>query len=406
MHKIYYSQQIIPHLNGLYGRRNIADVERYERVLGEFKRRFGYDYAYMCSSSGRVEIVGNHLDHNGGTVIGCAINLDIIAAFRGNNTNTVTICGRDRNPIRLDLSDTAAKHTHSAGLVAGVLAYLKMHGYAIGGFDAYTDSTVPSGAGVSSSAAFELVVGSIANHLFNGGAISPEILAKAGQFAENEYFNKPCGLLDQSVVAVGGLVKLDFASELRFEQLQAQNSAFRLVLVDTGGSHSALSHLYAEIPAEMYAVARHFGKKRLIEVDENAFFDQFDDILRTVGRRPALRAKHFFEENRRVAAAEVALARGDTEMFVDLINKSGDSSLYQLQNCAVDEKDTAIADAIALARGICPCGARVHGGGFAGTVLCVVPTEHLQQFVDTMQAHYGVSKVLPLLVRPYGATVL
>ena len=406
MQQFYHAKQILPHLQDLYGRRNIADIQRYEDIVAEFKRRFGYDYAHVCSASGRVEVIGNHLDHNGGTVLGCAINLDIVAAFRPNDANVVTIFGKDRSVIRLDLTCDSPKPVGSAGLVMGVLTYIKKCGYAIGGFDAYTDSTVPSGAGVSSSAAFELVVASIVNHCFNNGAISPETLARAGQFAENEFFGKPCGLLDQSVIAVGGLVKLDFAQNLSFERLAVAKSAFQFVLLDTGLSHSGLSHLYAEIPAEMYAVARYFGKSRLIEVDENAFFDQFDDVCTTVGHRAALRAKHFFEENRRVAAAEESLLSGDVDKLIELINQSGDSSLFQLQNCAVDETDTAISDAITLARSICPCGARVHGGGFAGTVLCVVPTEHATAFVEKMRSTYGDKKVLPLLVRPCGAVVL
>ena len=405
MQKFYYSQQIVPHLQGLYGRRNLADVERYEQVLREFKRSFGYDYAHFCSSSGRVEFVGNHLDHTGGVVLGSAINLDIVAAFRPTETRVVRILGEDRNAIRINVDDDS-KPVGSSGLVKGVLNYLKNLGYKVGGFDAYTTSTVPSGAGVSSSAAFELAVGSIVNYCFNDGQISPETLAKAGQFAENEFFNKPCGLLDQSVVAVGGLVKLDFAKDLTFERVEVANNAFQLVLIDTGLSHSALSHLYAEIPAEMYAVARYFGKSRLIEVDEKAFFDQFDDVLRIVGQRPALRAKHFFEENRRVSQCEAALKSGDVDSLIKLINESGDSSLYQLQNCAVDETDTAIADAIKLARSICPCGARVHGGGFAGTILCVVPAEFVSLFLDKTRSTYGEKRVLPLLVRPLGATVL
>ena len=405
MQQFYYGKQIIPYLQGLYGRRNISAMQRYEEILNEFKRRFGYDYAYMCSASGRVELIGNHLDHNGGRVLGCAINLDIVAAFRRSDAHVVRILGRDRNPIRIDLSDDA-KPVGSAGLVKGVLTYLQNEGFSVGGFDAYTDSNVPSGGGVSSSAAFELVIGSIVNYCFNDGQISPEILAKAGQFAEKEYFNKPCGLLDQSVVAVGGLVKLDFADNLHFEQIEVPNNAFQLVLIDTGLSHSGLSHLYAEIPTEMYAVARYFGKSRLIEIDENAFFDQFEDILRIVGQRPALRAKHFFQENRRVAAAEAALRSGDVATLVDLINESGDSSLYQLQNCAVDESDTAIADAIKLARSIAPCGARVHGGGFAGTVLCVVPTAHLHALVSGLSAAYGADRIHTLSLRPFGATVL
>ena len=404
MQKFYYAKQIIPHLQGLYGRRNMRDVQRYDEVLTEFKRRFGYDYAYVCSSSGRVELIGNHLDHNGGSVLGCAINLDIVSAFRPNGSNVVRVLGKDRSAVRIDITDDSSKPFGSAGLVAGVLAYLKNQGYAVGGFDAYTNSTVPSGAGVSSSAAFELLIASIVSHLFNNGAIPLEVSVKAGQFAENEYFNKPSGLLDQSVVAVGGLVKLNFEHNLSFEQLDVHKNALQLVLVDTGLSHAALSHLYAEIPAEMHAVARYFGKNRLVEIDENAFFNQFDSILRTIGQRPALRAKHFFEENRRVAATEAALRSGDVNTVIKLINESGDSSMYQLQNCAADETDTAIYDAITLARSICPCGARIHGGGFAGTVLCVVPTEHANTLVQGLVKVYGDKRVYPLAIRQLGAT--
>ena len=406
MQKFYHAKQIIPRLKDLYGRSNINDVARYERVLAEFKKRFGYDYAYFCSSSGRVELIGNHLDHNGGVVLGCAVNLDIIGAFRPSNNSVVRILGRDRNPIRIDLNGDATKPVGSTGLVKGVLVYLENLGYKVGGFDLYTDSTVPSGAGVSSSAAFELVIGSVISHCFNDGAIPSEILAKAGQFAENEYFNKPCGLLDQSVVAVGGLVKLNFECGLQWERLSVSSDAFQLVLIDTGASHSHLSHLYAEIPAEMYAVAQYFGKSRLVEVDEKAFFEQYEGVLRAVGVRPTLRAKHFFEENRRVSQCAEALTNGDVATVVKLINESGDSSLYQLQNCAVDERDTAIRDAITLAHSICPCGARVHGGGFAGTVLCVVPKAYANEFIKEVSATYGDKSVLPLLIRPSGATVV
>ena len=405
MQKFYHSKQIIPHLQGLYGRRNIADVTRYDEVLTEFKRRFGYDYAHLCSASGRVELIGNHLDHNGGVVLGCAVNLDVVTAFRENGGNVVRVLGKDRGAVRLDLNDDK-KCVGSAGLVQGVLTYLKMQGYKVGGFDAYTHSTVPSGAGVSSSAAFELVIASIVNNLFDNGAISLETLARAGQFAENEFFDKPCGLLDQSVVAVGGLVKLDFAQNLQFEQLNVANNAFQLVLVDTGKSHAFLSHLYAEIPTEMYAVAKHFGKSRLIEVDENAFFAQYNEVASVCGQRAALRAKHFFEENKRVIVTEAALRSGDVDTVIKLINESGDSSLYQLQNCAVDETDTAISDAIHLARSICPCGARVHGGGFAGTVLCVVPKAYAHTLIDGLIQTYGENKVIPLNIRPLGAVVI
>ena len=298
------------------------------------------------------------------------------------------------------------KASGSASLTKGVVAYLKGQGYKVGGFDAYTDSTVPTGAGVSSSAAFETVVATIISELFNNGEIPAEQIAKAGQFAENEYFDKPCGLLDQSVVTVGGVVALDFADGLNYNRVKADFSKLQLVLINTGTSHANLSPLYASIPAEMKAVASYFGKQRLIDVDGEQFFRQYDDVANSVGVRPVLRAKHFYEENHRVDEVQAALSVGDVEKVVELVNSSGDSSLVQLQNCAVDEKDTAIADIVRTARSICPCGARVHGGGFAGTVLCVVPTEYATDFVAKVTQIYGADKVLPLRIRTAGAIVL
>lgn len=406
MQQFTFANQITPYLNSLYGRKVFSQVQRYNMLLKEFKHRYGYSWAYFCSSSGRVEFVGNHLDHNGGNVIGCTVDLDIVMAFRPNGTNVINVEGIGRSPVKVDISNLSKTTPSSAGLVKGVVSYLLQHGYAVGGFDAYSHSTVPSGAGVSSSAAFETAIGCIISACFNNNSIPPEVLAKAGQYAENEYFDKPCGLLDQSVVAVGGLVALDFASDLRYTSLQAQFNKLQLVLIDTGTSHANLSPLYAAIPAEMKAVANFFGKTRLIEVDECQFFERYDEVAQAVGQRAALRAKHFYEENRRVYQMEQALSVGDVQTVMQLINQSGDSSLYQLQNCAVDDQDTVIADVIATARSICNCGARVHGGGFAGTVLCVLPCEEAKEFVAEMQRHYGDDHVLPLRIRSVGAQVL
>ena len=404
MRKFSNASEILPYLDSLYGRRNVQELERYKALLTKFKQTYGHSSAYLCSSSGRVEFVGNHTDHNGGRVVACTVSLDIVAAFTLNGTDIIHIQGKNRSAIKFSIYDLG-KVSGSASLARGVVAYLKGQGYKVGGFDAYTDSTVPTGAGISSSAAFETVIATIISELFNNGEIPAEQIAKAGQFAENEYFDKPCGLLDQSVVAVGGVVALDFADDLRYTRVQADFSKLQLVLINTGTSHSNLSPLYAAIPAEMKAVASYFGKQRLIDVDENMFFAQYDDVVKTVGVRPALRAKHFFEENHRVDELQSALSAGDVAKVVEIVNSSGDSSLLQLQNCAVDEYDTAIADIIRTARSFCPCGARVHGGGFAGTVLCVVPAEYTTDFVEKASAIYG-DKVYPLRLRSVGAIVL
>lgn len=405
MQKFTYAKQILPYLQSLYGRRNIAQFDRYAQVLSEFKRIYSHSSAYLCSVGGRVELIGNHTDHNGGRAIGCAVNLDLIAAFCPNGSDTISIVGSGRNRIKINVNNLD-KTVGSTGLVKGVVAYFKQQGYNVGGFDAYTNSAIPGGAGISSSSAFETAVATILNHCFNNGAISSSDIAKAGQYAENVYFGKPCGLFDQTVTAVGGAIAVDFAKGLSYTQIDAKMDSVRLVVVDTGASHSFLSALYATIPAEMSDVARYFGAERLIEVDEKAFFERFDDVMQQVGERPALRAKHFFEENRLVDQAKVALASGDVDNLIQLINQSGDSSLYQLQNCAVDDNDTAIYDIIATVRAICPCGARVHGGGFAGTVLCVVPEQYANNFVQQIMSIYGADRIRLLTLRPVGAVVL
>lgn len=404
MRKFYNATEIIPYLDALYGRKNVKELDRYRALLSQFKKLYGHSFAYLCSSSGRVELVGNHTDHNGGRVLACAINLDIVAAFCPNNSDIIRIEGKNRRSITFSIYDLA-KTSGSASLARGVVAYLKGQGYKVGGFDAYTDSTVPTGAGISSSAAFETVIATILSHLFNNGNIPVEQIAKAGQFAENEYFDKPCGLLDQSVVAVGGVVALDFAEDIAYERVSADLSGVQLALINTETSHSNLSSLYAAIPAEMKAVAGYFGKQRLVEVDEELFYAKYNEVATVVGARPALRAKHFFEENHRVDLLNSALLAGDVNKVVELVNSSGDSSLVQLQNCAVDSSDTAIADIIRTARSICPCGARVHGGGFAGTVLCVIPTQFAPHFLAQVGQIYP-NRVFPLRLRPVGATVL
>lgn len=427
-----YANEILPHLNKLYGRKNLADVNRYADVLANFRRCFAHKAAYLCSSPGRVELIGNHTDHNGGKVIACTIDLDIVFAFYPNGTDTICIAGKNRAMVRASVHDVSAGG-RSEGLVKGVVRYLAEHGYKVGGFDAYTDSTVPAGAGVSSSAAFEIGVGAIISALFNDGAVPPALLAQAGRYAENVYFAKPCGLLDQGVIAQGGAVAFDFANGADFCPLDVDFSQLSFVLVNNGRSHSHLSELYAAIPFDMRAVANYFGKQRLVDVSPQDFYQNYDQVVRLLGEDKALRAKHFFQENARVeqltallqnstsqqnrdpqdARQRPATDKADSfsvtpfaQQVISLINSSGDSSLYQLRNCATSPTDTEIADIISFARSVCPCGARVHGGGFAGTVLCVVPARSRDFFVSEASRKYGADKVLPLRLRPFGTTIL
>ena len=351
--------------------------------------------------------MGNHTDHNGGKVLGCAISFDILATFLPNDSNKVLIKSQGHADISFHLDDIYKIDGGSLGMVKGVLAYLKDHGYNIGGFNAILQSTLPSGVGISSSAAFQSLMGAIISHLYNDGVISAETIARAGQFAENNYFNKPCGLLDQGVIAVGGVVTIDFATGFDATHIDALPVGHDFVLINTGGNHATLTAHYKAITDEMRLVANHFGCDKLIQVEEQKFFDEYDKIVETYGLRPALRAKHFFEENHVVESAITALKNGDMPTFIQMVNKSGDSSLKQLQNCSVGDDDTVIPDAIKLARQICPsCGCRVHGGGFAGTILAVVPTAETANFVAEMSKVYGQNSAYVLKARALGATVL
>lgn len=407
MIKFTNGTQAKPFLKDLYGKPTLDQINRYESVISNFKKQFDCKWCYVATSSGRIEIVGNHTDHNGGKVLGCAVSFDILAGFIPSNTNEVRIKSEGHQDMIFSLDDIYNVEGGSIGMAKGVLAYLKDNGYNIGGFYASMQSTLPSGVGISSSAAFQSLIGAIVSHLFNDGTITAEVIARAGQFAENKYFGKPCGLLDQGVIAVGGVVTIDFANGFDAKPINALPVGYDFVLINTGGNHATLTDHYKAITDEMRAVANHFGCDRLIQVDEQKFFEQYDTIVQTIGLRPALRAKHFFEENKVVETAITALQNGDMSTFVDMVNKSGDSSLNQLQNCSVGDGDTVIPDAIAFARKICPqCGCRVHGGGFAGTILAVVPTDQTANFADKMQQVYGQNTAYVLKARKLGATVL
>lgn len=405
MNKFSYANQVCKYFSALYGKSTYAQFERYDNLIHNFKKHFKCDYCYLASASGRVEFIGNHTDHNGGKVIGCAVNLDIIAAFRPNNTSRVRMFSEGYNAIEFDLSKPPQLNG-GVGLAEGVTSYLKQEGYCVKGFDVFTHSTVPSGAGVSSSAAFEMLIASIVNSSFNDGRILSEVMARAGQFAESKYLNKPCGLLDQGASIAGGMTIFDFSGGFKYTNINVCAQDLRFILVDTGKSHAGLSDLYASIPAEMFLVAQYFNKNTLIEVDPNKLYDEEKSIRANLGDRPYLRAKHFAEEVERVESMSNAMINGDISQIIRLINASGDSSLYQLQNCALDEQDTAISDAIGFARGLGNVGARVHGGGFAGTVLCVVENSEFKNVVSALSDKYGKQRVLPMTIRRLGATVL
>lgn len=394
----------------LYGKDSEAlQVERYRRVLCGFAARFGEFPVALISAPGRTELCGNHTDHQHGRVLAAAVSLDLIAAVRPNEGSTMRVCSEGFGEATVSLENLAPRAAEcgtSAALVRGVAAALRRAGFRAGGFDAFILSDVPQGSGLSSSAAFEILLGTIHNILFNTGTIPPIELAKAGQTAENAYFGKPCGLMDQAACAVGGFAYMDFASaaEPEIEKLSLELGGRMLCIVNTGGNHADLTDDYASIPAEMKAVAAVFGKNCLREVDEAAFYASLPALRETCGDRAVLRAIHFFAENERVYAQRACIRAGDTEGFLSLVRESGDSSFKYLQNIYtvknVGEQGLSLALALCGRLGaVC----RVHGGGFAGTVQAYVEKSRAEVFRDTLSAVFGESACLFLSFRPYGA---
>ena len=357
------------------------------------------------SAPGRVEIGGNHTDHQLGRVLAAAVGLEITAAVKENGSNTVRFTSDIENrptvppaPVsyEVDLSSLDIRDEEkgtSVGIIRGVAAWFAKHGYAIGGFDAEISSTVPVGAGLSSSAAFEVLIGNIFKNLF-GADISSMELAIAGQFAENVYFGKPCGLMDQTASSYGGMNVIDFSDPANtiVTPVRAELPGYLLCVVDTGGSHADLTPDYAAIPGEMKAVAAYFDKKHLSEVPADEFYSSINN-LRHLGDRAIMRAIHFYGDNERVLKQAAALERGDTETFFDLVTESGRSSLAYLQNVFSTSapQEQGVTLALALSEKILKgSGAwRVHGGGFAGTTLAFVPEELKEKYDRQMSGVFG-----------------
>lgn len=347
------------------------------------------------SAPGRVEIGGNHTDHQHGRVLAAAINLETVAAVKPNDQNIVRwkqseVDLTSLNPVPEERGTTAA-------LIRGVAAWFVNNGLSIGGFDSELWSNIPIGAGLSSSAAFEVVTGNVFKGLYNENAgITPTDIARAGQFAENEYFGKPSGLMDQMASSFGGLNVIDFENPDNpvVTPVEADLIGYSICVVNAGGSHADLTLDYAGAPEEMRKVAAHFGCNYLRELSPDMFFDSIRD-LRYLGDRAILRAIHFFRENSRVLKQAGALAKGNTREFLSLVNDSGNSSIAYLQNAyspaAVQEQGVTIA--LALSEKVLKGqGAwRVHGGGFAGTILAFVPDELIVEYRNRMNTVFGES---------------
>lgn len=369
----------------------------------------------VCSAPGRVEVGGNHTDHQHGTVLAAAVDRDIIAAASPNDSGVIRICSNGFPALRIDVSQTepvAAERGSSAAMVRGVAAELQKAGFKVGGFDAYTMSDVPGGGGVSSSAAFEIVVASVINELFNEGAIDPLTMAKAAQKAENDYFGKPCGLMDQLTSAQGGFLHIDFADPekpaMRRIEYDLQASGFALCVINAGGSHAALTGEYAAITDEMRQAANAMGAQYLSEVEGDDFFFAIPKLRGRISDRAILRAMHFFGETERAIQEAAALERGETARFMRYVRESGDSSANLLQNTYPANNPNERS--VSLALGVCAellggtGGAwRINGGGFAGTVEAFVPFGILGRFSSMIDAIFGEGSCIEAGIRAKGA---
>lgn len=388
---------------------------RYRRLAGEFEELFRCKPKRYFSASGRTEVIGNHTDHNHGRVMAAAVNLDIIAAASANDTSVVTVKSEGFDADVIDISSLEPKPQEtnkSASLIRGVCAGLKNRGYKIGGFDAYTTSDVLKGSGLSSSAAFEVLAGTIINHLYNDGKISAVEIAQVAQYAENVYFGKPSGLMDQMASSVGGFISIDFedtsAPVIEAIDYDLSKSGYSLCIVDTRGSHAELTPEYAAIPDEMKAVAGYFGKEYLRQLSKQDVLDNVAALREKFGDRAVLRAFHFFDENERVIRLAAALKNGDFDAFLECINESGDSSYKYLQNVYAGSmpKNQSVSVALYMCDMLMQgSGAsRVHGGGFAGTIQAFVKNDMLDGFINGMESVFGSGSCHVLNVRKQGGT--
>ena len=386
-----------------------------KRILDQgFREAFGYEPQRYFSAPGRTEIGGNHTDHQKGRVLAAAVNLDTRAAVAVNHTAVIRVLPQGYPLCRVDLGDLAPKKEETnttAALVRGVAAAFAERGCPVAGFDAYVMSTVLPGSGLSSSAAFEVLIGTILNKLFHNGAFSPQDIAKIGQYAENVYFGKPCGLMDQMASAVGGLVAMDFATGL-VRPLDCDLSQWdhALCIIDTHASHADLTDEYAAVPGEMKAVAAYFGCEVLSQVPQKRFYQELPALRTACGDRAVLRAIHYYEENHRVENQWAALEQENFPAFLEQVKSSGHSSFQYLQNVAVSGSTTHQEMALTLAlcekylKGWGAC--RVHGGGFAGTVQAFVPHCILEGFCRWMDEILGQGSCRVLSVRPEGGIEL
>jgi galactokinase len=411
-------------LSTLYGADYIKQQVRYRNAITAFADVFGGAEADCAfSAPGRTELCGNHTDHNCGKALAAAVNVDIIAVVKKTDDEIITIKSNDfpTDTINLtdliNLSDLIGKSANcerhfgqSSEIIKGIAAGFLNAGYKIGGFCAYTHSTIPKGSGLSSSAAYEVLIGTILSHLYNDDTLTPLEIAKIGQYAESEWYGKPCGLLDQIASAMGGCLRLDFydPSNPSAEQVEFDPKAagYTLCITDTKGSHADLTADYADIPREMKSVAEMLNVPFLTETSKAVVISQAAHVRKMCGDRAFLRAMHFFDENDRVDSAEAAIRRGDYTAYFNIIRQSGESSYKLLQNIYSPSRPDIQGLSVGLylteqflgEMGVC----RVHGGGFAGAIQSYIPTDMTESYRLYIDTVFGLGCCYRLNVRNYG----
>lgn len=403
------------HLADIYGDSSTIEyqIERYISAINSYASIYGDADVEVYSAPGRTEIGGNHTDHQHGQVLAAAVELDSIAVVSKTDGGLVRITSEGYDEIVIsvaELQQVEAEKETTKSLVKGVLAGIKNKGYAIGGFNAYITSDVLIGAGLSSSAAFETLIGTIVSGLYNDMSISPVDIAIIGQYAENEYFGKPCGLMDQMASSVGNLVHINFADpkspvvdKIDYDMAK---SSYSLCITHTKGSHEDLTPEYAAVPSEMKAVARYFAQEVLIGITEEMLLENISHIRRQLGDRAVLRALHFVAENKRVEQQVNALKANDINTFLKAVKDSGDSSYKYLQNVYSSSDVTHQNMSIALAFSDTFLGdngvSRVHGGGFAGTIQAFVRNDMVDGYIKHMDSIFGANSCTRLTLRRCG----
>lgn len=404
-------------LEAVYGADAPSAGRRLDVLVERWHELFGAGDPLCFSSPGRCEVIGNHTDHNGGKILAASITMDTVGAAAPTGNRLITIASEGYEPFTVDLDDldTAKAAGGSAALVAGMAHYLQSQGFSVEGFNATASSEVVPAAGVSSSASFEMLVAQMVSTLFNDGAIPLAVRARAGQHAENAYWGKGSGLMDQMACAAGGAVLLDFSDgvSVRPAHLSFDDLGYELVIVNTGKPHADLSDVYSSVPAEMHAVASSLGVERLCEMSREALLAELPRLRAELGNdRALMRALHYFAECDRVDEAAAALEAGEPGRLLGLIADSGNSSWRWLQNVYVpgDEAEQSIPLALALTetylQGIGDGACRIHGGGFAGVIMAVVPKDAVEDYAAFIGEYVGPENVYRTNVRQTGATCL